>query len=136
MLCRLSIEDINPLCERLTAPKEYRELAVATVNSLPLYLEPFAPSAQKLLQVILALDAFRRPERFQLCLLTCERITHNTLPSQWLHKSLAACENINLKDIAAAGFKGQAFGEELHSRRLNELEKLITTFNFNSGEFI
>jgi len=136
MLCRLSTENIKPLCERLTAPKEYRELAVATTNSLPLYLEPFTPTARKLLQVISTLDAFRRPERFQLCLLTCERITHNALPSQWLHKSLAACENINLKDIAAAGFKGQAFGEELHSRRLSELEELITTFNSTTGEFI
>jgi len=136
MLCRLNAEKIKPLCERLTAPKEYRELAVATANSLPLYLEPFMPTAQKLLQVISALDAFRRPERFQLCLNTCERITQNTLPSQWLHKSLSTCQNINLKDIASAGFKGQAFGEELHSRRLIELKSLITTFNFTTGEFI
>jgi len=136
MLCRLNAEKIKSLCERLTAPKEYRELAVATANSLPLYLEPFTPTAQKLLQAISALDAFRRPERFQLCLLTCERITQNTLPSQWLHKSLATCQNINLKDIASAGFKGQAFGEELHARRLSELKTLTTTFNSTTGEFI
>ena len=135
MLCRLSTEQIKPLCERLTAPKEYREMAMATAKNLPLYLEPFMPKAHELLQLITALDAFRRPERFQACLLICEQITQNTVPSQWLQKSLAACQSINLKDIATAGFKGQAFGEELNARRLASLKSLVRTLNPNTGEF-
>jgi tRNA nucleotidyltransferase (CCA-adding enzyme) len=96
MLCRLDPEVIKPMCERLTAPKEFRELAVATANCLPLYLQPFTPKPQELLHYITALDAFRRSERFQLCLLTCERISQNSVPSHCLQKGLAACQNINL----------------------------------------
>jgi tRNA nucleotidyltransferase (CCA-adding enzyme) len=124
---------IHALCERIAAPKEYRELAVLVAEfhvhcHCAQTLEP-----ERVLTLLLRTDAFRRPQRFENFLLCCEAIARSRdralahyLPADFLRAALQACLAIDLKAIAAQGLTGKAFGDELDQQRLTHIQQLRT----------
>jgi tRNA nucleotidyltransferase (CCA-adding enzyme) len=124
---------IHALCERIAAPKEYRELAVLVAEfhvhcHCAQTLEP-----ERVLTLLLRTDAFRRPQRFENFLLCCEAIARSHdralahyFPADFLHEALQACLAIDLKAIAAQGLTGKAFGDELDQQRLTHIQQLRT----------
>ncbi len=120
-----SVDLVRGLCERLRVPNDYRDLAVITARyhgDLHRAAELRPTTVLKLLE---ATDAFRRPERFEQFLLACEadargRQGHedDTYPQgDLMREALRACTAIDNRAIAAAGFKGEAFAEELRRQR-------------------
>ena len=67
-----SVELVEGLCERLKAPRRYRELAsvVARYHGLIHKLDELSPAT--VIDLFEGADAFRRPDRFDQVLLACE----------------------------------------------------------------
>ena len=115
---------INGLCRRLRAPREYRELAVLVSKYHGACHRAETLTAEELLALLRALDAFRRPERFESFLLACEadfrgRTGFGELPYpqvgllRRVHGAAAA-----VQPDTDAGLPGIAVGEKLNAERL------------------
>lgn len=110
-----SVALVRRLCERCRVPNQYRDLALAVAEYHGHFGRIGQMRAATILKTLSAIDAFRRPRRFEQFLLACEadsrgRTGHeNTTPpqtAQWRACYEAAC----LPDMAVlvAGRKGEA----------------------------
>lgn len=130
---QLGVALIETACKRLKAPNEYRDLARLT--SLyhthchrAAHLEP-----GEMLETLEALDAFRKPERFEQFLLACEADARGRLGLQGnpypqagvMQQAYAVCSAIDIQAILADGFRDAAIGDELHQRRLVALKQFL-----------
>lgn len=123
---------ITALCDRVAAPKDYRELAqiVAKLHTHCHRALELRPAT--LLDVLQQTDAFRRPQRFENFLQCCEAdsrgrtgFEERSYPqANYLRRALQVCLSINLKAIADSGFIGKDFGDELDRQRLQQLSQL------------
>jgi len=131
----LGVDLIESACKRLKAPNEFRDLARLT--SLyhthchrAAHLEP-----AEMLEALEALDAFRKPERFEQFLLACEAdargrlgLEKNPYPQAGvMQEAYAVCNGIDIQAILADGFRDAAIGDELHQRRLSALQQFLET---------
>jgi tRNA nucleotidyltransferase (CCA-adding enzyme) len=127
-----SLPLVKKLCERIAAPKEYRELSllVAELHTHCHRARELKPST--ILKVLKQVDALRRPERWENFLLCCEADargrtgfeTREYPQAEYLRQALSVCQSIDVGAIAAQGFAGQDFGNELDKQRLNQLAQL------------
>jgi len=123
---------VEALCERLRAPREYRELAVITAR----YHLHFHRAAElrpaTLVDLLQQLDAYRRPQRFQRWLLACEadargrpgyegRIMEQP---EILQACFEACRQIEARGFAEQGLKGPAIAEALREERIRRVKSL------------
>ena len=131
-----SLELIENCCERLAIPKEYRDLALACAQYHSHCHRAFELTPKTLAKTLQALDAYRRPERFDLFLLCCEADARGRLGSEqqpypqadYFRRALSACKAIDPQQIMADGFSGKALGQELHRRRIDALQQLKQQF--------
>jgi tRNA nucleotidyltransferase (CCA-adding enzyme) len=117
---------IEALCQRLRAPNDYRELALLTgkYHGVMLRAEELRPAT--LLDTLQALDAFRRPERFEQFLLACEadftgRPGQEQVPypqAALMRRMLQVAQSVDAAVLAARGLKGELLAEELRQRRI------------------
>lgn len=137
-----SIPLVTALCDRIAAPKDYKELALLaaqwhTHSHRALELKP--ATVLKLLQMT---DALRRPERFAQFLLCCEAdargrtgFEDRTYPqADYLRQALRLCQQIDAKAISARGFTGKAFGDEINRLRLATLTDHKTQYMAAASE--
>jgi len=121
-----SVELLEALCERLPIPRAYRDLAlhVARHHGVVHRSEDLRPST--VLKLLDAVDAFRRPERFEAFLIACEADARGRKgledrpypPGARFRAALAAARSIDPAALVAEGYSGAALGEELRRRRL------------------
>jgi tRNA nucleotidyltransferase (CCA-adding enzyme) len=117
---------VEDVCRRLRVPKDYRDLAVLTAkyHGLCHRAEELRPAT--LLDTLQALDAFRRPQRFEQFLLTCEadstgRPGYERQPypqADLLRRMLELAASVDAAALAAQGMKGEALAMELRRRRI------------------
>ncbi len=116
---------VEQLCARLRVPNDYRELALA-VTRLHLRVHQAAElRPDTLVELLERTRAFQQPERFEHFLLACEADARGRLgleerdypQSDYLRGALAAANLVQARDIVAAGFSGEAVGQELRKRR-------------------
>jgi len=116
---------VADICARYKVPKAFRDLAVL-VTRYHLYYHRAAELAPgELIELFEALDAFRRPERFEQFLLACEADARGRPgyenadfeQPRLLRTALAAAERIRGGDLAREGLRGPALAEELRRRR-------------------
>jgi tRNA nucleotidyltransferase (CCA-adding enzyme) len=128
-----SVELLQALCERYRVPNEYRDLAVLVARyHTPCHrAEELRPGT--LLQILEALDAFRRPERFEQFLLACKADSrgrkgeeHNPYPqAELMRGALHAARGVDAAAIAARGLKGPAIREELFHQRVEAIKAAL-----------
>lgn len=124
---KLGLAAIIDLCKRFAVPNQYRDLALLvcefhTHSHRALELRP-----KTLLGVLEKLDAYRRPERFELFCLCCQAdaqgrtgLENTPYPqADYLRRAYTLTAEIDSRSIASEGFTGAAFGQELHQRRLH-----------------
>jgi len=117
---------IEALCQRLRAPKDYRELALlaAKYHGVCLRAEELRPAT--LLDTLQSLDAFRRPRRFEQFLLACEadfsgrpgdeqQPCHQTALLRHLFQ---VARTVDAAALAAQGLQGEALAAELRQQRI------------------
>ena len=117
---------IEALCQRLRVPNEYRDLALITAkyHGVCHHAEELRPAT--LLDTLQALDALRRPERFEQFLLACEadstgRPGYEQQPytqAALLRDALRIALTVDGAALAAKGLKGEAMAEELRRLRI------------------
>ena len=117
---------IKELCQRLAVPKEHRELAIA-VSEYHLHCHrALELTGKTLVKLFSALDSWRRPERFENFLLCCEAdargrtgLENRDYPqADYLRQALAACQQIQARDLLAEGYESVALGEAMRKRRV------------------
>ena len=120
-----SLPLVRQLCDRLAAPRDYRELALLVAEFHTHAHRALELKPATLLKVLKKLDAFRRPQRWEAFIVCCEADARGRTgfedraypQADYLRQALQRCQAIDLKAIAAAGFTGTAFGEELDRQR-------------------
>ncbi len=126
-----SLPLIKQLCERIAAPREYRELALLVAELHTACHRAFELEADALLTMLKQADAFRRPARWENFLLCCEADSRGRTgfedrdypQADYLRAGLTQCQALNLQEISAQGFTGKAFGDELDRRRIERLSE-------------
>jgi len=125
---------VNALCQRLKVPSDYCELARLVTQ----YHGHFRRvtdelSASTIVATLEAVDAFRRPQRFELFLLACEadmrgRTGREDAPMPHRNNFMRLHEvagSVSVDRIRADGFEGKAIRDELHRRRVSAVESLL-----------
>ena len=126
-------ELVVELCNRLKAPKSYRDLSqlVARYHLICHRIMEMRPS--KLLETLERLDAFRRPQRFAHFLLACEADYRGRLglekrpypQAALLRNALQAALQVDLTEPLSSGLKGAAFARALREKRLLAIKELV-----------
>lgn len=123
------VAPIGAVCDRLKVPRELRELAllVGQYHLICHRAAELRPST--VLELLERCDAFRRPQRFEQFLLTCEadkrgRAGRAELPypaADLLRGAYAAAAAIETNALVAAGLQGPALGEALRRQRIDAI---------------
>jgi tRNA nucleotidyltransferase (CCA-adding enzyme) len=102
LTARLAEPELQALAERLRAPNEVRELALAYCRCRDALRGAAAASPAELLEMLKRADALRRPERFA-AMLAAARITEEAAPPGLarLERALAAAQQVDAGAIAA-----------------------------------
>tara|TARA_R110002049_G_scaffold22524_4_gene80636 strand:- start:167 stop:1393 length:1227 start_codon:yes stop_codon:yes gene_type:complete len=129
-----SIKLTQTLCQRIRVPKDIETLAlkVAEYHTHVHLLFELRPAT--ILQVIEALDAFRRPERFEQYLLAGEadfrgRPGYEDLPLPAINvfkQCLSACMTVTAQAFLEAGKQGPAIGQAIRKQRIALIKRIMT----------
>jgi len=123
---------VKQLCERIAAPKDYKDLALMVAQWHTHCHRALELKPATLLKVLQSNDAFRRPERFEQFLLCCEADSRGRTgfenreypQADLFRKALIAAQSIDIASIQAAGLTGKDFGDEVNRQRLQNLIQL------------
>ncbi len=126
-----SAEMVKALCARFRIPNDYRDLAVLAAKYHALCHGADKLRPRTLLETLEALDAFRRPQRFEQFLLACEadargRTGYEDQPypqADIFRKARQACLSIEAKPLLAQGLSGEAIAAELRKLRLEAIRR-------------
>jgi len=123
---------VEALCDRYRIPNDYRELAVIVTRYHLHYHRAAELRDDTFLKTLDSLDAFRRPERFELFLIACEADSRGRTGFEDTHfeqaeiyrKVFKAANAINAKELVELGLKGKAIKEELNKQRIQAIRKI------------
>lgn len=122
---------VKALCNRYRIPNDYRELALIVTQYHLHYHRAAELRDTTFLKTLESLDAFRRPQRFELFLLACEADSrgrtgyenkHFDQPSIY-RKAFNAAKKINAKELVSQGLKGMEIKEELARLRIKSIKQ-------------
>lgn len=127
-----SLPLVKKLCERISAPKDYKDLALMVAQWHTHCHRALELKPATLLKVLQSNDAFRRPERFEQFLLCCEAdargrtgFENRAYPqADFFRAALTAAQAVDITAIQQGGFSGKEFGDEVNRQRLQNLLQL------------
>jgi tRNA nucleotidyltransferase (CCA-adding enzyme) len=127
-----SVKLVEALCERLKTPKEFKELAVIVAKQHGLVHKAEEIRSDTLLKLLESVDAFRRPERFELFLLACEAdhrgrtgLEDTPFPqADYLRRAVTAARQVTTESLDTANLKGAEIGEQLKKKRLEAVRAI------------
>ncbi|MAZ77966.1 MAG: multifunctional CCA tRNA nucleotidyl transferase/2'3'-cyclic phosphodiesterase/2'nucleotidase/phosphatase [Legionellaceae bacterium] len=125
---QLSPGDAKQLCQRLRIPNNYAGLLQLVANHHSA-IESLPDSPGDILNLLEKLDPFRRPERFERCLLATDAIyrsKHNkALPTlDLLNKAYKVCKTVNLDNIDKQS-SGTEIAETIRKLRLDKIKEAL-----------
>lgn len=132
-----SLPLVKQLCERITAPRDFKELALMVAQWHTHCHRAMELKPATILKVLQSNDAFRRPERFHQFLVCCEAdargragFENRTYPqADFFRRALASAQQIDLKPLRIQGITGQALGEGIARLRLDQITQLKQEFS-------
>lgn len=130
MFANIDAVQAECFCQRIRAPREFRELALL-VSRFSVNCKNNFSSPDQLLTLLEQLDPFRRPERFDLFLLSSQLLHNNDHVIDQMKQSLEACKSIDAAKLAAEGLKGKKIAEALRTRRI---EAIYNRTSFIDGD--
>ena len=125
-----SVKLVEELCARLKTPREFKELAVIVAKQHGLVHKAEEIRSDTLLKLLESVDAFRRPERFELFLTACEAdhrgrtgLENNPFPqADYLRKAFTAARAVTTESLDTAKLSGAEIGTELKKKRLQAVQ--------------
>ena len=125
-----SVSLIKALCQRLAIPNRYRDLAIAVAryHGLCHKVDELRPAT--ILQVLEALDAFRRPDRIENFLAACEAdargrkgLEEKAYPQgKRMRVALAAAAEVTAAPFLEKGLEQEALGEAIRQARIKAIK--------------
>lgn len=123
---------VEAMCERLRVPKNYRELAVAVTRYHLHYHRAAELKPTTLLKTLNAVDALRRPDRFEQFILACEADSRGRTGFEDMHfdqpdilrRARDAAAAITAQELVKQGLTGSAIGQELDRLRAQAIQKI------------
>jgi len=120
---------VEALCDRYRIPNDYRELAVIVTKYHLHYHRAAELRDDTFLKTLESLDAFRRPERFELFLLACEADSRgrpgfedNQFEQPTIYrKAFNAAQKLNAKELVQQGLKGPEIKAALFKQRVTAI---------------
>ena len=127
-----SLPLVKKLCERIAAPKDYKDLALMVAQWHTHCHRALELKPATILKVLQSNDAFRRPERFEQFLLCCEADARGRTgfeareypQADFFRAALATAQTVDIAAIQHNGFSGKDFGDEVNRQRLQNLFQL------------
>lgn len=119
---------ILSLCQRYRAPTDYKELALLTARHYKKALSTQKSSATELLELLTALDIFRREQRFKHFLFACQAIAAaHQLPfdKEWLTQCAQVVRSIDVQALIAKGFANEALAHKLKEERQKKINEWL-----------
>ncbi len=124
--------------ERLRVPKAFTELAELLHARHAFFINSIQLPPPDVLDGLKALDAFRRPERFEQFLLAAEAVTRADpgrerwpVPQrEYLHTAWAQARAINAKDLTKVRLEGEELAKELDIHRKAAISKVKRTYRW------
>lgn len=122
---------INQLCDRISVPNRYRELATQVAKQHLLCHRAKDLRAATILKLLEATDSFRKPERFEQLLLACEAdmrgrtgLEKEPYPAaEYLLAMQTAAMKVSAKDVES-DYKGKAIGERIKELRIEVIDTI------------
>ena len=123
---------VEALCDRYKIPNDYRELGIIVAKYHLHYHRAEELRDDTFLKTLDSLDAFRRPERFELFLLACEADSRGRTGYEDKHFNqpeiyrtvFNTAKAINAKELIAQGLKGKEIKEALNKQRIQAIKKI------------
>ncbi len=134
-----SVKLTHALCQRMRVPKDITSLALKVAEYHTHVHLLFELDPATILEVIEALDAFRRPERFEQYLLAGEadfrgRPGYEDLPLPTINifrNCLHVSQNVTAHAFVEAGKRGPAIGEAIRQQRMILIEQVMSDAKTN-----
>jgi tRNA nucleotidyltransferase (CCA-adding enzyme) len=127
-----SISLVEGMCVRLRVPHKYRDLAVVVAKYHGHYhrIEELTPG--KIMKTLYAIDAFRKPERFEQFLLACEADSrgrtgyenHTPPQTDLFTKYYQAAASIDIGPLVQQGLKGEKMKQAIHQARVEAVKTI------------
>ena len=129
------VKMIQALCKRLRVPNDYRDLAVLVARHHVNCHRAIQLRPSTILKILEGVDAFRRPDRFELFLLACEAdargrkgLAETPYPqADIFRRAFEAAANIDAETIASKNdsLTGAAIGDKIRERRISAIKKVV-----------
>ena len=135
----LSAEQAQALCQQLKCPKEFSELSRLVIANFEDYVKASHLPGPRALGILKAVDAYRKPERFDDFLRASEAATR-ALPRygerphpqrEFLQGVYSATANITAKDMTRVRLEGKALAEEIDRHRAAAIVKIKRTYHWS-----
>ncbi|TAN50479.1 MAG: multifunctional CCA addition/repair protein [Methylococcaceae bacterium] len=128
----LGLTPLKDLCWRIRVPNDYRALAEKVMRHHGRCHHILEMRASSVVDLLQALDAFRRPEWLTPFLLACQADSQGRAGLQqvpypqadFLGHAHRAALDVSAQGLLAQGYEGVKLGEELRRRRINAVKAL------------
>lgn len=129
-----SVELIHKMCDRFRIPNKYRQLAVIVARYHLDCHRIGEMHPHTILKKLEAIDALRRPERFEQFLIACEAdargrkgMENNAYPqAEFFRKAYEAAKEVDTQDLVDKGVEGHSMAEEIRQLRIAAIRKIKT----------
>jgi tRNA nucleotidyltransferase (CCA-adding enzyme) len=126
------IDIVKQLCDRLKIPNDYKDLALLSCRYHMRVRMIWKLKNKTIVKTLMALDAFRRPNRFYKFLQVCEADFKGRLGKEneecrevkFLYNCFCVCFVIGYKDVENKNLKGKQIADEIYRLRIREVAKL------------
>ena len=131
----LGLPLVNGICDRFKLPNDHRELGLLVCELHGKVHRSFELRAETIVRLFNQCDVWRKPERFELFLLSCEadhrgRLGFELLPypqGEYLKECYQAATAVNVQAIIGEGIQGPAIKEALEKRRIDAVAQVKQT---------
>lgn len=119
----LSSDAVKLLAKQMVLPSEFKQLALISAAHLTDMQQ--LDDAEKILNLLNAVDAFRREARFLQLIEVMQATEKKTSQIKHLKRAHIAAKQVSAKPLLAQGFQGKRLGEELAKARLRAIEENV-----------
>ena len=127
---------IKKLAKRLPVPNACRDLACLAAEFHTHCHRAFELRAETILKVLDRSDAFRRPERFEKFLLTCEADARGRAgleerdyrQADYFRGAFKAASEVAIDDLKSGALPGAEIGKAIHERRHRAIELFVERY--------
>lgn len=124
---------VNKLCDRFAIPNDFRELALLVAEYHTKVFRADELRAETFVKMFNTLDAFRRPERFELFLISVEADSKGRksfekstfVQADIFRVAFNAAAQMDAKQVIKNGFTGKSISDELHKLRVAAVKQVL-----------